>query len=215
MNEFESLPDGWEFLFTPDIMSRLRDFEDRSKHQKICPRLSHVFRFLYELHFADVKVVIVGQEPYPNPRDACGYAFSVPPKQRIPPSLSTIFAELKRDIPDFVSPSDGDLEPWVKKGVLLMNASLTVEIGSCSEVSHSAMWQPFVTAIVRALSERGGIVFMLWGKRSSKLADIISPSKNLLLQASHPSPRAGTDFMGCGHFSTACKYLNDNNFWNF
>lgn len=214
MDEWESLPAGWEFLFEENLLTRLRDFEKHCETVSLCPRLCLTLRPLYELPFCNVKVVLMGQNPYPNVKQACGYSFSVPPGVAIPPSLKCIYEELKSSIPSWNHPGHGDLTPWVRKGTLLLNASLTLDNGKYSEVPHSTFWLPFVSDIVRALSKRGNVAFIFLGKRSQRFSGLVNRSTNLVLTAPHPSPRAGDGFKGCGHFQTVCEYLHDEFFWN-
>lgn len=207
MDEHETLPHGWEFLFTTHTMVRLREFERRARHLTLCPRLSMIFRPLYELHPARVQVVIVGQEPYPRQDQASGYAFSIENHVPMTASLKVIFREIQSEYPSFQIPPTGNLQRWVDQGVLLLNASLTAEVGKYANVSHHAFWQPVVMNIIEHLSNKGGVVFMLWGKKSQQLSGWINKSKNLVLESAHPSPRAGNAFFGCNHFRTANEYL--------
>lgn len=156
--------------------------------------------------FDEVKVVILGQDPYHNPGEAMGLCFSVPKGIRIPPSLQNIYKELRDDVGAPI-PGHGDLTPWAQRGVFLLNAMLTVEQNKAG--SHQAIgWQTFTDSVIHKLSEqRQGLVFMLWGNFARKKAGLIDRQKHLILEAAHPSPLAQGAFFGCRHFSKANAYL--------
>lgn len=154
-----------------------------------------------------VKVVILGQDPYHNPGQAMGLSFSVPKDVRIPPSLLNIYKEMKEDI-GLSKPHHGDLTPWSQQGVLLLNAMLTVEKNKPG--SHRKLgWQTFTDAAILKLSEqRKNLVFLLWGNFArSKKAFIHPYNEHLILEAPHPSPMARGGFFGCKHFSKANEFL--------
>lgn len=153
------------------------------------------------------KVVIIGQDPYHGPGQANGLCFSVCDGVKIPPSLKNIFKELQSDL-NVGPPITGNLEKWSKQGVLLLNATLTVEAGKAG--SHQKRgWETFTDAAISGLSgSRKNIVFMLWGAYAQKKESLIDSSKHLILKAAHPSPlSAYNGFFGCQHFSKANKYL--------
>ncbi len=155
----------------------------------------------------DVKVVILGQDPYHTPGAAEGLAFSVPPTQPVPPSLINIYKEIDSDIGAHKNPS-GSLRNWQKQGVLLLNTVLTVE--AHKPKSHSGRgWETFTTAVISYLnSEKDGLVFMLWGKDARNKKSLIDSSRHLILEAAHPSPlSAYNGFFGCKHFSKCNEYL--------
>jgi uracil-DNA glycosylase len=210
----DRLPPSWEFIFDDDTVDYVKKFEERYRGLSAVPRPCLVFRFLYELRFRDVKVVIVGQNPYREERQACGYAFSVERGVEVPPSLGCVYREIKREIPSFAIPDHGDLEKWVRNGVLLVNASLTLDVGDHSRISHFTFWYPIVSKIIKSLSDRGGVIFLLWGKKSRRFSRFVNRTRNHVLEAPHPSPRAGEGFVGCGHFSLVCDILCDPDFWN-
>jgi uracil-DNA glycosylase len=158
-----------------------------------------------------VRVVILGQDPYHGEGQAEGLAFSVPPDQRLPPSLRNVFAELQRDL-HLPMPATGHLGAWARQGVLLLNTCLTVEAGR--PASHAKQgWEALTDGIVKQLSEDDSPkVFMLWGAHAqAKAAWPHDAGRHLVLQANHPSPlsarRAPVPFLGCGHFSAANRYL--------
>jgi uracil-DNA glycosylase len=161
---------------------------------------------------ANVRVVIVGQDPYHGPGQAEGLAFSVAPGVRIPPSLRNIFKELRRDH-GLSMPSEGSLVSWARQGVLLLNTSLTVEDGQPG--SHAGRgWEVLTDAVIGACSaSESGKVFMLWGAHAQKKAAAIDATRHLVLCANHPSPlsvsRGPVPFLGCGHFGAANRWLSE------
>ena len=158
----------------------------------------------------DVKVVILGQDPYHTPGAAEGLAFSVPSSQPIPPSLINIYKEIDSDIGHHNNPS-GNLRNWQKQGVLLLNTVLTVE--AHRPKSHAGKgWEIFTTAVISYLNDsRDNLVFMLWGRDARNKKSLIDPSRHLILEAAHPSPlSAHNGFFGCKHFSSCNNYLEKN-----
>jgi len=158
-----------------------------------------------------VRVVILGQDPYHGEGQAEGLAFSVPPGHRMPPSLRNVFKELQRDL-QLPPPQHGHLGAWARRGVLLLNTCLTVEAGR--PASHSRQgWEALTDAIIKSLSEdRSARVFMLWGAHAqAKAAGSQAGGRHLVLKANHPSPlsarRGPLPFLGCGHFSAANRFL--------
>lgn len=158
---------------------------------------------------SQVKVVILGQDPYHNPGEAMGLSFSVPKTIKIPPSLKNIYKELNSDLNCHL-PDHGDLTHWASQGVFLLNAFLTVEKNNAG--SHRNIgWQHFTDATIQYLSDHfAHIVFMLWGNFAKNKKTLIDASKHLILEAAHPSPLAGNAFQGCKHFSKANEYLSGN-----
>lgn len=166
-----------------------------------------VFNALDSVAFEDVRVVILGQDPYHGPGQAHGLCFSVPDGVPKPPSLQNIFKEIRDDL-GLPIPASGNLEPWAKQGVLLLNATLTVQAGQAG--SHQGKgWEEFTDAVVRELSDgREGLVFLLWGSYAQKKGAQIDRSKHLVLTAPHPSPlSAHNGFFGCRHFSKVNAHL--------
>ncbi|MEO0882107.1 MAG: uracil-DNA glycosylase [Pseudomonadota bacterium] len=173
----------------------------------IYPDGSNIFSAFDLTRFEDVKIVILGQDPYHGPGQAMGLAFSVPGEVRVPPSLKNIFKEIEADIGGLTL-QDGDLTPWARQGVFLLNTSLTVEQGQAG--AHAKLgWTPFTDATVAALSAgRENLVFMLWGAHAQKKQALIDADKHLVLTAVHPSPlSAHRGFLGCRHFSKANDWL--------
>lgn len=159
----------------------------------------------------DVKVVILGQDPYHTPGAAEGLAFSVPASQPIPPSLINIYKEIDSDIGHHNNPS-GSLRNWQKQGVLLLNTVLTVEAHKAK--SHSGKgWETFTTAVISYLNSKcDNLVFILWGRDARNKKSLIDTSRHLVLEAAHPSPlSAYNGFFGSRHFSACNKYLEEHN----
>ena len=172
---------------------------------------AHVFRALKLTPLGATKVLILGQDPYHGPGQAEGLAFSVPAGQKVPPSLRNIFKELQHDLA-LVPPGSGSLLPWAKRGVLLLNTSLTVEDGQ--PASHSKLgWHALTDAVCEALlTEQSPKVFMLWGAHAqARLPLARCDGRHRVLQSNHPSPLSATrppvPFIGCGHFSAANQFL--------
>lgn len=171
------------------------------------PPINQIFNFTKFTNFNDIKIVILGQDPYHNPGQAMGLSFSVPKGVTIPPSLRNIYTELKSDIGNFEIPKHGDLTAWAKQGVLLLNDTLTVVKNS--PTSHAKIgWKVLTSKILELInSELSNIVFILWGGHARSKANIIDKSKHLVLEAAHPSPMSVELFKGCKHFSKANEYL--------
>lgn len=166
-----------------------------------------IFNAFASTPFDQVKVVILGQDPYHGAGQAMGLSFSVPRGIPIPPSLQNIFKELKQDI-GMPIPTHGDLSSWAKQGVLLLNASLTVRANEPN--SHARLgWMEFTDTVITALSnEKENLVFVLWGKFAQEKQGLIDETKHLVLKAAHPSPfSADKGFFGCKHFSQINQYL--------
>jgi len=206
------IEESWKLALAPEFeqpyFQALVQFikQEKSKGKKIFPPGSLIFNAFNSLPLDEVKVVILGQDPYIRPNQAMGLSFSVPKGVRTPPSLKNIYKELNTDI-GFTIPSHGDLTDWVGQGVFLLNAALTVEEGKSG--SHLKKgWGQFTDAVIRTIStQKEGIVFMLWGNFAKNKADLIDGSKHLILKAAHPSPMAGGAFFGNKHFSQANQYL--------
>ena len=183
--------------------------KEKAAGKTIYPPGSLIFNAFNTTPFPEVKVVIIGQDPYHNPGEAMGLCFSVPKGVRVPPSLKNIYKELESDVGASI-PNHGDLTSWAQQGVFLLNAMLTVERNRPG--SHQKIgWQDFTDAVIRKLSDgREHIVFMLWGGFARKKKELIDGSKHLILEAAHPSPLAGGAFFGSQHFSKANAYLQEH-----
>ena len=190
-------------------MQELRTFlvAELSAGRRFYPPADRVFNALALTPFEDVRVVILGQDPYHGPGQAMGLCFSVPAGVPLPPSLRNIYDELQRDV-EIPRPSSGDLTPWAERGVLLLNAVLTVAPGQAA--SHGGKgWERFTDRAIRELSERReGIVFLLWGRYAQQKGAIVDSARHHVLTAAHPSPlSAANGFIGCCHFSRANALL--------
>ncbi len=178
--------------------------------RRVYPPPQLVFNAFSLCPFPEVKVVILGQDPYHGRGQAHGLCFSVPNGVRTPPSLQNIFKELAQDLSCPI-PQGGDLTPWAMQGVLLLNATLTVRDGAPG--SHQGKgWETFTDAAIRALSDqREHVVFLLWGNYAKAKQQLINGTKHLVLTAAHPSPySAHGGFFGCKHFSQANAYLTSH-----
>lgn len=202
-----ALADEFEKLYFQNITAFLK--KEIAAGKTIYPPGPLIFNAFNTTPFDQVKVVILGQDPYIKPGEAMGLSFSVPKGVAIPPSLRNIYKELETDL-GCPMPKHGDLTDWAKQGVFLLNAALTVEKGNSN--SHAKCgWHTFTDAVIHKLSEgRDGLVFMLWGNFAKQKAALIDPFKHLVLEAAHPSPLAGGAFNGCQHFSKANEFLGGN-----
>ena len=203
---------GWKAQlaeeFAKPYFTQIRQFlsEEKAKGKTIFPPGPLIFNAFDKTPFDKVRVVVLGQDPYPGPGQAMGLCFSVSKNIPIPASLKNIYKELNRDV-GFKVPSHGDLTAWTHEGVFLLNAMLTVEKNLAG--SHSNIgWQLFTDAVIKKLSDqKRGIIFLLWGNyaRSKKL--LIDTAHNTVLEAAHPSPLARDAFNGCKHFSKVNQIL--------
>lgn len=198
--------------FEEDYMRELRQFlvDEKKAGKIIYPQGDFIFNALNTTPFDQVKVVIIGQDPYHGPGQAHGLSFSVPAGVRHPPSLQNIFKEMQSDLTKS-PPESGDLTRWAQQGVLLLNAVLTVEHKNAG--SHAGRgWERFTDAVIGLLNEKSDhIVFMLWGSYAQKKGALIDTKRHCVLKAVHPSPlSAHRGFFGCQHFSKANHYLESN-----
>jgi uracil-DNA glycosylase len=183
---------------------------EKATGKTVYPPGSLIFNAFNSTPFDQVKVVLLGQDPYHGPGQAHGLSFSVPDGVPPPPSLMNIFKEIQSDL-GIPFPRTGNLQPWANRGVLLLNASLTVR--AQEPMSHSRMgWSEFTNAAIRKLSDlRQHVVFLLWGKFAQEKQALIDETKHLVLKAAHPSPlSAHNGFLGCKHFSKTNEYLVAN-----
>ncbi len=199
--------------FDKDYMAELRTFlaAEKQAGKTIYPPADEIFAAFNHTPFEKVKVVILGQDPYHGPNQAHGLSFSVKKGVRTPPSLQNIYKELNRDL-GLPIPSHGFLESWADQGVLLLNATLTVEMANAG--SHQKRgWEEFTDAAVQALNEqRDNLVFLLWGSYAQKKGRVIDRKRHLVLTSPHPSPlSAHRGFIGNGHFSSTNQYLEQHN----
>jgi len=184
--------------------------QEEYKETQIFPPADDIFNAFHFTPLSEVKVVIIGQDPYHNVGQAHGLCFSVKPEVDIPPSLVNIYKELHDDVGCYI-PDNGYLEKWAKQGVLMLNSVLTVRAHQAN--SHQGLgWEKFTDAVIRAVNEQDRpIVYMLWGRPAQNKAKSVNNPKHLLLKAPHPSPlSAHRGFFGCKHFSQANEYLKKN-----
>ncbi len=194
--------------FNKDYFIKLTDFVrgEYLSGKAIYPDAKNIFNAFNLCPLNNVKVVIIGQDPYHEPGQAHGLCFSVLPPTPTPPSLQNIYKEIESDTGK-KSVTNGDLTYWAQQGVLLLNSTLTVQAHLAA--SHAGRgWESFTDAVIRALSARENIVYMLWGGYAQKKAAFVDASKNLVLKSAHPSPlSAYRGFFGNHHFSQANQYL--------
>jgi uracil-DNA glycosylase len=195
--------------FHKPYMTKLKAFlqQEKASGKVIYPKGAEIFNALDMTPFSNVKVVILGQDPYHGPDQAHGLCFSVRKGIPKPPSLMNIYKEIQSDL-GVTMPPHGDLTGWAKQGVLLLNATLTVQQHNAGSHQNKG-WEEFTDAVIRAVNDHHKhVVFMLWGSYAQKKGAFIDRTKHLVLQAPHPSPlSAHRGFLGCHHFSEANKYL--------
>ena len=206
------IEDSWKNAlaseFDKDYFIKLTDFvrNEYLSGKAIYPAPANIFNAFNLCPLDKVKVVIIGQDPYHEPGQAHGLCFSVLPPTPIPPSLVNIYKEIQNDL---CRPSItyGDLTEWAKQGVLLLNATLTVQAHLAA--SHTGKgWELFTDAVIRTVATRENIVYLLWGAYAQKKAEFVNPEKNLILKSVHPSPlSASRGFFGNHHFSRTNQYL--------
>lgn len=175
---------------------------------EIFPKEDKIFNSMNICDFSNLKVVLLGQDPYHQKGQAMGLSFSVPENIKIPPSLVNIYKELKTDCN--IEHTNGDLTNWAKQGVLLLNTSLTVR-ESCPN-SHQKYWRPFTDNLIKYISDnKEGIVFLLWGGNAKDKKKLIDSEKHYILEANHPSPLSANrgGWFGCKHFSKTNDYLRE------
>lgn len=177
----------------------------------IYPHEKQLFHAFERTPFHQTKVVILGQDPYHGANQAHGLSFSVPKGIKIPPSLQNIFKELQVEYKDFQIPTHGNLSQWADQGVLLLNATLTVE-AAMAGFHQNQGWEQFTDKVIQTLSKhRNGIIFLLWGKFAQAKAELINSGKHFVLTTAHPSPlSAHKGFFGCGHFIKTNELLEQN-----
>ncbi len=200
----QALQEEFDKPYFAELVSFLHASKDAGT--RIYPPGGQIFKAFELTPLPEVKVVILGQDPYHGPGQAMGLSFSVPDGIPAPPSLKNIFKEIEDELGVQMS-GRTNLESWARQGVLLLNAILTVEAGKAA--SHSAIgWQSFTDAVIKCISDNcSGVVFMLWGNFARSKKDLIDSGKHFVLEAAHPSPLARGAFFGCGHFATANRLL--------
>jgi uracil-DNA glycosylase len=213
-----NLNPSWQSILSEEIEKpyylELMDLVNEEYKNSVCfPPKELIFSAFNSCSFEEVKVVIIGQDPYHGEGEANGLSFSVNDAVRIPPSLRNIYRELTVDLDSIFLPTTGNLECWAQQGVLLLNASLTVRKDSPN--SHKYLkWNLFTDAIIHKISdEKENVVFMLWGSFAQKKGGKINREKHLILESGHPSPMSANQgkWFGNKHFSQANLYLEKNN----
>ncbi len=194
-----------DLTLDPDYFKSLKAFVAKERETKIVlPERDVQYRAFKETPYSKVKVVILGQDPYPTEGNATGLAFEVAPGKAVPQSLKNIYKEMDDDFG-----SHHDLGTFhTSQGVLLLNAALTVVRGSPG--SHSTRWRPFTEAVIAALNRKEKLVWMLWGARAQYFRPLLTNKKHCVLVAAHPSPLARGAFFGCQHFTRCNEYLERN-----
>ncbi len=203
---------SWKTYFSAEFgktyFTQLIEFV-KSEYQQntVYPPGKEIFKAFDSCDFEQVKVVIIGQDPYHGPGQANGLCFSVHDGVRMPPSLVNIFKEIYADLGKPM-PVSGDLERWAKQGVLLLNATLTVRASTPGSHQNKG-WETFTDAVIKTISDqKENLVFLLWGAYAQKKGEVIDRNKHLVLMSAHPSPfSADRGFFGCKHFSKANAYL--------
>lgn len=207
-NWYKILKDEFEKPYFKNLLNFL------TKEYSTCtvyPSMENIFYALNLVKFEDIKVVIVGQDPYHEPNQAMGMSFSVPSSTKIPPSLANIFKEIESEL-NIKCLKNGDLTRWAKQGVLLLNSVLTVKKGIAN--SHKNIgWETFTSKIISLINEKKEpVIFVLWGANAKALKPLIKNPQHFVLTSSHPSPlSAYNGFFGCGHFSKINSILKQNN----
>ena len=207
-NWYKILKDEFEKPYFKNLLNFL------TKEYSTCtvyPSMENIFYALNLVKFEDIKVVIVGQDPYHEPNQAMGMSFSVPSSTKIPPSLANIFKEIESEL-NIKCLKNGDLTRWAKQGVLLLNSVLTVKKGIAN--SHKNIgWETFTSKIISLINEKKEpVIFVLWGANAKTLKPLINSPQHFVLTSSHPSPlSAYNGFFGCGHFSKINSILKQNN----
>jgi uracil-DNA glycosylase len=177
---------------------------------EIYPPANLIFNCFNFFNFNDMKVVLIGQDPYHGPNQAMGLSFSVSKNIKVPPSLKRIYKEIETDLNININKNTGDLTRWANQGVLLLNTALTVRQSKPS--SHSKYWIKFTDLIIKYINQNSDkLVFLLWGNHAKKYKEYLDLEKHYILEASHPSPLARTGWFGCKHFSKTNQLLKNNN----
>ena len=193
--------------FEKDYFIQLKNFllTEKASYQ-VFPPGNQIFSAFNSTPFDKIKVVIIGQDPYHGPGQANGLCFSVSPGIKQPPSLLNIFKEIQSDV-GIAIPTSGNLEPWAKQGVLLLNATLTVRANTAGSHQNKG-WEIFTDKVIQTISDlKTRIIFLLWGNYAKAKENLIDKKKHHILTAPHPSPLARGGFFGCKHFSTTNELL--------
>ena len=213
---FETIPSEWKNLlnleFEKPYFIQLKENVDAEYEKHTCfPPKELIFNAFNLCSFDDLKVVIIGQDPYHGVGEANGLCFSVNDNMKIPPSLRNIYTEINADLNRIMLPTSGNLEHWAKQGVLLLNATLTVRKDEANSHKHLD-WQKFTNAVIQKISdEKEHVVFLLWGSFAQKKIKFIDESKHFILQSGHPSfAHSHKKWFNHNHFSKTNNYLINN-----
>lgn len=209
------ISESWDTIlqdeYEKDYFKNLRiNLTKEYENYEIYPKADNIFNCFKEVSYEDIKVVILGQDPYHGLNQAHGFSFSVLPGNRIPPSLLNIYKELNNEF-NYDIPNHGYLMKWAKQGVLLMNRTLTVRKGQAN--SHEKIgWRTFTSRIISEINKNPSpIVFMLWGNNAKEVKSLLNNPNHLVLESTHPSPfSAHRGFFGNNHFYLANKFLKEN-----
>jgi uracil-DNA glycosylase len=209
---------AWQTILSDEIekpyfLDLMKEVEDEYQNQTCFPPKDLIFSAFNNCSLENLKVVIIGQDPYHGEGEANGLCFSVNDSVKIPPSLRNIFREMNTDLDSIFFPTTGNLESWAKQGVLLLNASLTVRKDNPNSHKH-LKWNLFTDAVIQKISEeKENVVFMLWGSFAQKKGAKIDRNKHLVLESGHPSPMSANQgkWFGNKHFSQANEYLKNHN----
>ncbi|OCX43045.1 uracil-DNA glycosylase [Campylobacter ornithocola] len=195
-----------EFLKSYFLDIKVKYIKTLHEGKTIYPPANLIFNAFNLTPLKDLKIIILGQDPYHNPNQAMGLSFSVPIGIKIPPSLLNIYKEIQDDL-NIPIAKHGDLSKWAKQGILLLNSILSVEANK--PTSHANFgWQNFTDAVIAKLSqEKEGLIFLLWGTYARNKKNLIDAQKHYILEAAHPSPLARNAFLGCKHFSKSNEIL--------
>ena len=211
------ITEEWDEILKEEFLSpsylKLREFlKSEYSSFTVYPSMYDIFNSMKLTAFSDVRVVLIGQDPYHEEGQAMGLSFSVPEGIENPPSLQNVFKEIEKETGEEFSGS-GDLTPWAKQGVLLLNAVLTVRAHHAN--SHKGRgWEEFTDGVIKKISDnKEHVVFLLWGANARRKKVLIDGRKHLILECAHPSPlSAYNGFFGCGHFLKTNEYLIKNGF---
>lgn len=212
----ENLGEAWtarmeEFLVSEEMETIRKTIAARRKAAVVMPRKEEMFSAFKLTPLNEVRVVVIGQDPYHTPGHAHGLAFSSK-SDKTPPSLRNIFKEIEKDVFDGLNLNLGlsnDLTSWAEQGVLLINTALSVE--KQNPGCHAKLWEPFTVQVMQTLSDYTGIVYLLWGGHAKSFKKYINLEQNYVLEAAHPSPFSASKFFGCRHFSKTNKILESLN----
>jgi len=213
---FNQVNNEWLSIFKNEINKKyfkfiIEELENCAEENILCPSPKNIFKAFKKTSFSNLKVVIVGQDPYHGRGQANGLSFAVSNDQITPPSLKNIFNEIENDLKKRPN-TKKNLESWADQGVLMLNSSLSVKSGKPN--SHQDLgWNKFTDKILKHISEnKNNVVFFLWGNFAKQKQELIDRNKHLILSSSHPSPLSSyISFNGCKHFSKSNKYLKQNN----